>query len=168
MGRSSHKVLWADFLLAIGSKVVWLASDEFATPDGFDERHALKLGYNRILGVDTRGSSICSTCDLRIWAPPEAAQASAICEMIFHLLTESFPRKVRFCGILDGIPLPVSGSALATFLRRHPNLWQVIFQFYSTFYQAKCNEKILGLRDNSVHPRVSDGHTTRSLCSLVD
>ena len=31
---------------------------------------------------------------------------------------------------LYGIPLPVSGPALATFLTRHPNLGQVIFQFY--------------------------------------
>jgi hypothetical protein len=59
----------------------------------------MRTRYNRILGVDTRGSSICNAWDLQVWAPPESAQASAICDMIFHLLTESFPYKVRIFGI---------------------------------------------------------------------
>jgi hypothetical protein len=46
----------------------------------------------------------------KVCALPETAQASAICDMFFHLLTESLPRTIRLFGILNGNPLPVSDA----------------------------------------------------------
>jgi hypothetical protein len=56
----SHKALcaaWADFLLAITNRTVWLASGVFVTTGGFDERHGLELGFDRIGVLDSQNAS---------------------------------------------------------------------------------------------------------------
>jgi hypothetical protein len=99
----------------VNNPLLRLVSDVFVTTGGFDERHS-NLAITASSAWTHEALRIMILVISQVWAPPEATQASAICNMIFLLLAESFPFKVRLCSTLYGIPLPVSGPALATFL----------------------------------------------------